>query len=139
MTHTVRLVKSGGEEVGLTEAIPFLNRALEYAPEYLLFDIIEDFRDEECFIFTVDDGQKAVGALVARVEEHPQKSYLQIHLLGGDNMDDWIEDLRGRMRELAVGLKLDGVALYGRPGWTKIFPTLRVERIIMIDEIKEAS
>ena len=137
MTHVIRNIKPEGLADMLPLISPFIDKALEKAPEYTFEDIIKDVLNNEAFIFSIDNGDEVVGVAVTRYEIHPQKKYLQIHLLGGKDMTEWVSELRAKMKEFAILLGFDGVVIYGRPGWKKIFPDLRCERIILIDEIGE--
>ncbi len=135
--HTVKHVDVATLGGLFGELKDLLEKSLTHTPEWSLEDVVEDLIDENSHLFTIDDGNSFKGVAVARVEKHPQKEYLLIHMLGGDGIKDWLEELRGAMRMYAEALGLDGVRIYGRQGWQKLFPDLKCERIILTDKVGE--
>lgn len=115
----------------------YLLEALEGNDEYLWVDIINNLLSGESLLFTIDDGASFVGATVVTHEIHPRRKYLSVHLLGGIHMREWADMVRKELKGLARGLGYDGLSLIGRKGWSKIFPDLKNERIVLIDPIGE--
>ena len=111
----------------------YLVKALKGCDEYLWVDIINSLLSGESMLFTVDNGSAFVGATVVTHEIHPRKKYLAVHLLGGVQMKEWVDVVRKELKGLAKGLGYDGLSLMGRKGWTKIFPDLKNERVVLID------
>ena len=138
MTYTMRYVDVGTfPDILVTEVKGYLLEALKGSDEYLWVDIINSLLLGESMLFTIDDGSSIVGATVVTHEIHPRKKYLAVHLLGGVQMKEWVDMVRKELKGLAKGLGYDGLSLMGRKGWTKIFPDLKNERVVLIDPIGE--
>lgn len=124
------------------EVIPYLEghikTALSKCPEYLYEDVVKDIEEGEAYLFSVDDGEEAVGAILVREEHWPQKSYLLIHLVGGKQLEEWIYIVE-EFEELAKQGGFDGVISYCRPGWKKLLPDWRSDRVILIKDFGEAA
>ena len=116
----------------------YLEGAVEYAPEYSLDDVILSVIQEDSQMFVVSEGKDIQGVVVTVIEKHPQRSYVQIHLLGGKNMKAWVQTLRDKLKQFAGKIGCDGLSIFARRGWAKIFPDLRYERIIMVDLLGDA-
>lgn len=115
----------------------YLVKALKGCDEYLWGDIVNSLILGESMLFTIDNGSSFVGATVVSHEIHPRKKYLVVHLLGGEKMAEWVDMVRKELKGLAKGLGYDGLSLMGRKGWSKIFPDLKNERVVLIDPIGE--
>lgn len=137
MKHVVRAVSPDTLDENMEQLLPLLERAHKYTDEYSVEDSIKTIKEGGSFLFTIDDTEELKGVAIVELEKHPQREYLLIHMLGGYDMTSWVEELRDRMKDFATHMSLDGVVIYGRKGWTKIFKDLQVERIMMIDKVEK--
>ena len=135
MKHVVRLIRPDNLPAADESILPLLTKAHKHTPEYEVEDTIADVIREKAYLFTIDDTECIKGVAVVRAEEFPRKTYLLIQMLGGDDIFEWVDEFRDRMRETAEHLEFDGVVLYGRQGWTKVFKDLQVERVMLIDKV----
>lgn len=134
--HSVEILQVHLEDIN-DEYEHYINKVLEWAPEYTLEDILDDVEDGSATLVSVEIEDRVFGVALLRVEEHPQRIYLQVHMLGGDDMDVWIDKFRSKMREAAESLGLDGVIIHGRPGWQKVLKDLKPHRVTILDKIGE--
>lgn len=109
----------------------YIEPVLEKEGLYSLEDIIKDLIREDAWLFIADNGDELVGAAIVRLESYPQKKYVLLHVLGGDYGKEWAPVLVEKLRALAKQLNMDGVIMYGRKGWTKIFPDAKQESIVL--------
>ena len=66
-----------------------------------------------------DIEQVAVAAFITRVAQYPLKRMLVVDACGGTRMGEWLDTVVGVFESFAADSGLDGVEMYGRPGWTR--------------------
>ena len=59
-------------------------------------------------------------AFVTRVAEYPSRTLLAVDFAGGSRMRGWVGKVQQTFREYARDMGLDGVEMFGRPGWTEV-------------------
>lgn len=71
------------------------------------------------------DGQTKIGAaFVTREAHYPCRKMLCVDIAGGSDMAGWVNSADATFRAYARDAGLDGVELYGRPGWTRALKNL---------------
>lgn len=136
--YTVSYVDLGTLPQVFPQIKDYLEGALEYAPEYTMEDVLQGVLEGASQLFIVHQGDRIVGTCVTVLEKHPRRSYVQIHLLGGERAKEWAQVLREKLKVWANELGYDGLSIFARRGWAKIFPDLKYERVIMIDLIGDS-
>jgi hypothetical protein len=63
-------------------------------------------------------------AFVTREAHYPCRKMLTIDIAGGSDMAGWMSEADATFRAYARDAGLDGVELYGRPGWTRALKNL---------------
>ena len=88
-----------------------------------------------------DEDNKAISALVTRLEEYPIKRMLNFMFIGGAEMSEWHEDLLSVLEIFAREQGCSGFELTGRPGWKKFLqkqgwdtPYVVCERMFALEE-----
>jgi hypothetical protein len=137
MTYTISFADIDSLPQVFPQVKDYLEGAMEYAPEYSLEDIVSSILEGDSQLFVISNEEEVVGAAVTVLEKHPRRSYVQIHLLGGKDINGWANVLREKLKEYAAGLGYDGLCIHARKGWQKVFPDLKCERVIMMDLIGE--
>jgi hypothetical protein len=136
MTHQIVYIAPDELKAYYLKLLPYLEKAHTYTPEYTLVDTLDSINRGTSDLYAIVKEGEAVGVFITKIERHPQLTYLLIHMIGGDGLKDWISLVRSEMKNYATGMGFDGVVIHGRPGWKKIFPNEKVERITMIDRIE---
>lgn len=54
------------------------------------------------------------------------RKVLFIPSLGGDNMNEWIEEGLKSLQTIAKELGCDGIRACGRPGWVRVIPNAKI-------------
>lgn len=103
-------------------AEPFMRRAAEfthgrYAADDIL-DVVLNLNHHLWLVYS-DDGVK--GALVTALKQYPQKKYLDLAFIGGDDGHSWKDQMLDIMRKWAYDNSCDGIEASARLGWQKIF------------------
>ncbi len=82
--------------------------------------IFEDLKDQRYLLWVVYPEDKRIRAAFATREAHyPRRSMLVVDVCGGSDMAEWAADATAVFRAYARDAGLDGVELYGRPGWAR--------------------
>ena len=74
--------------------------------------------------YNLDGQTKISAAFVTRESNYPCRKMLTIDLCGGTDMEQWVSEADRVFRAYAVAAGLDGVELFGRPGWTRALKNL---------------
>ena len=103
----------------LSPAIGFSGGRIDMAS---VFDWLTDGR----YILWVTYPEDRVirAAFVTREAHYPCRKMLCVDIAGGSNMAGWMSEADATFRAYARDAGLDGVELYGRPGWTRALKNL---------------
>lgn len=133
MTYEIRLVTYEDYQLLSPLLDPLIEKAHEYTPEYLPIDTIRDVRDENAFLFSIDNEEEFIAVAVIRLEVFPRKKYLNVQMVGGEGLE-WASLLRDKMKTLGESLECDAITVYGRKGWAKVHE-MDVSRYVLIQEL----
>lgn len=104
------------------QARQYVAEALEYSNDETTLDIVYDelIRFETGMIL-VYKGQEVYGAGICRVREFDNgKTAMFGSILGGKNMEEWVDDLTMVAKMLGKSRGCKEFYVVGRPGWEKI-------------------
>lgn len=98
---------------------PMLSRAIEMnRGEFTLADIYQRIQDRDMQLWGIHNGE-IKACFVTEVIQYPRKKYVRGVILGGDNMENWLQLMADSMDEFARQQGANGVELLGRRGWVK--------------------
>lgn len=83
--------------------------------------VFRHLTDNKCILWVAyaDEEQQVTAAFITRVAQYPLKKMLVVDACGGERMAEWLPTVVEVFERFAVDSKLDGVEMYGRPGWTR--------------------
>lgn len=101
--------------------VPLLAPAIEATNGRTSMGVVfRQLTDGKCILWvTYSDDQEVVAAFVTRVAQYPLKKMLVVDACGGERMTEWLPTVVEVFERFAADSKLDGVEMYGRPGWTR--------------------
>jgi hypothetical protein len=67
-----------------------------------------------------DDDLVIRAAFTAAKRRYPQSAWLCVEFMGGDGMNDWIEEVVRTLTSFAKDSGLVGLEMVGRKGWTRV-------------------
>lgn len=88
-----------------------------YTPLDIL-DALFNFNHDLWIVFT-EEGIR--GALVTAIKQYPNKRYLELAFIGGEDGHSWKDQMLDTMRRWARDNNCDGIESCARLGWSKIF------------------
>lgn len=105
---------------------PFASKFIESACEYSCGEVTEANIYEqivagECSLVLMYKEDKIVAALTAEVRTCPSgKRLLALSTVGGELMDEWLEELKNTARQWAIDSDCEDIYIIGRPGWERM-------------------
>lgn len=72
-----------------------------------------------CWV-VVEDNENIIASIVTRVMHHPKSSTFEVMLLGGERLDEWVNDTWACLKQIAkdaYGCK--SIWGFGRNGWAR--------------------
>lgn len=88
---------------------------------YTTLDILDALLNMNHDLWVVFDEEGIKGALVTAVKQYPNKRYLELAFIGGENGHSWKDQMLDIMRRWAHDNSCDGIESCARLGWAKIF------------------
>ena len=88
---------------------------------YTSMDILDALLNMNHDLWVVFDEESIKGALVTAIKQYPNKRYLELAFIGGENGHSWKDQMLGIMRRWAHDNSCDGIESCARLGWAKIF------------------
>lgn len=70
-------------------------------------------------------------AMVTQIQTFQLERICVIVLCGGSGLETWAEKIRGTILKYAKSFGCAAVMVYGRSGWSRVFPELRVTDTVM--------
>lgn len=84
----------------------------------------------QLWVAVVDD--KPVAAFVTQIIKYPLRSVFDVFLVGGEQMDDWIDEAWTTLKAYAKNCHCDGIRGFGRAGWVRRLPD-KIDYSVMWD------
>ncbi len=115
----------------------YLDLSLTKAPEYNRVDILRNILTgiNVLWIPTVDNIPK--GIVTTEIVKFPNVSKLGIHLCGGEDIEEWVDESIFQLEEYAKSMELDEIEIHGRKGWAKLLPDYTTDRVIFNKRITQ--
>jgi len=97
---------------------PILQRAIEInRGTHDIGDIKTELLADRCGLWVAYDEGEIYAACTTRIVITPQNKMLMIDWLGGERMDDWLDDALDVIESYAHDLGCERVEIIGRKGW----------------------
>lgn len=90
-----------------------------WAPEYVLAGLVTG--DQTLWVVMDENNEECVGAATTEITQYPEKKYVAIHFLGGNDFDKWYQDLLGALCDYAKYYGCAGIECNARFGFWKFF------------------
>lgn len=84
-----------------------------------LQDLYEDFRKGYQQLWAVKDSDTTLAAIATMLDAHPKSSIFRIMMVGGRNMQEWLNPALCVMKDAAKRLGCDTIEANCRIGWGK--------------------
>ncbi len=103
-------------------ASKFIESACEYScGEITEANIYEQIVAGECSLILIYKDDCVVAAVTAEVRTCPSgKRLLALSTVGGDYMDEWLEELKDNAKQWAIDSDCEDIYIIGRPGWERM-------------------
>lgn len=88
---------------------------------YTSMDILDALLNMNHDLWVVFDEESIKGALVTAIKQYPNKRYLELAFIGGEDGHSWKDQMLDIMRRWAHDNSCDGIESCARLGWAKIF------------------
>ena len=98
--------------------------------------IYQDIVAEESLLWVILDDKDVVGTIITTVHQYPNMHSLQVNLIGGENLDEWIEFFHTFIESWAIGIGCSYIEGIGRKGWKKYFPDYDTDSVVFTKELK---
>lgn len=115
------------------KVVAYINKALTQAPEVSLKWVNDNIMSGNSQLWLVTNNEDLVGIVVTNGIYYPTTSRLLIHLLGGEDIHNWV-GLISEIEAWAEEKGLDGIEIQGRKGWAKLLPDYHCNRVLLIKE-----
>lgn len=115
--------------------LQYLNKALTKSPEHNIQSVLSSILSGSSQLWLAKNEEKVVGVVVTKVNQYPQKRVMLIHMLGGEDIEEWVSEI-SKIEEVATQSNCDSVEIFGRPAWKKLLPEYSVPRIVLTKELK---
>lgn len=86
---------------------------------YILWLMYESYKT-----YSLEEQNRLGAAFVTREAHYPCRKMLCVDIAGGSDMRSWVTEADATFRAYARDAGLDGIELYGRPGWTRALKNL---------------
>lgn len=107
--------------------LPHLQKMCDFAGKYGPDDLWTEYIKKH-IQFWVDDIENPNVVVTTKIENFPYCKVLKIEGCGGGRLDDWKHMISG-LEDFGRANQCDGVEIYGRPGWHRIFPDYKRTRV----------
>ena len=106
---------------------PYLLLAVNEHPCESMEDLTglrEDVAEGRAMLVGMYSGAQMVAAGVVELVELSDGRSLHVRYLGGNGMDEWIDELHARLKDVAQEYGCRWISLTGRMGWRKVLKRL---------------
>jgi hypothetical protein len=98
-------------------------------------DLWVQCRSGGAFLLIAHEGEEIRGASIWRRDTWQTGRKLRCLALYGTGMKDWIEDMHGLAKRIAIDSGATSLVSEGRTGWVKIFPKAKVLRALYEEQL----
>ncbi len=97
-----------------------VKQALEYEETPVkAVKVFERLMDTLCMGAAIYDQGVLCGFVVFEFKKYGSELWLDVLLLGGDDLDHWLLELYGTLTDYARNARAAGIRVQGRPGWSR--------------------
>jgi len=138
MTWTMSVIPPEGVELFWPQVERLLVLATAYSGGRMTVeDLRERMLDGRYLLWVAHDGEAIRAAFATRTAVYPRRKVLAVECAGGKGMCEWIELVQQTFRNFARDSGLDGVEMYGRPGWTRVLSRYGWKRAMVVMEVDQ--
>ena len=83
------------------------------------------------------DDEVVRAAFTTRIAAYPRRKVLAVECAGGTDMRHWVDLVQQTFRNFAGDSGLEGVEMYGRPGWLRVLSRYGWKHTMMIMEVDQ--
>ena len=114
-------VVSGEVDSWWNHVEPYIEKALKHGlGEYAAEDIKKECKEKRMQLW-VHASKESKGAFVTHIMKYPQMNVLLVLTLGGENFENWNEELNETLVGFGKEHGCKYIELFGRKGWGKAF------------------
>lgn len=126
MTWTMTVVPKAGVRDLWPEIVPLLAPAVAQSNGRIDMGSVFDWLQRDLYLLWVvyPEPSSIRAAFLTRTAQYPRRRMLTVDAAGGSDLAEWVELADRTFRSYARQAELDGVELYGRPGWTRALRNL---------------
>jgi hypothetical protein len=110
---------------------PLLQKALTEAPEYTEDAIILKIINSTSQLWLAEQGDTVLGVTVTNGVQYPNLKALNIHLIGGSRIKEWMQMGLEAIENFAKDTQCTEVRLSGRHGWIKMLKDYERTRVTL--------
>lgn len=138
MTWTMSVIPPEGVDVFWPEVEPLLARAVPYSGGRIDIESLHEWAlDGRYLLWVAHDGEAIRAAFATRVATYPRRRMLSVDCAAGVHIRDWIDLVQMTFRNFSRDAGLDGVEMYGRPGWNRVLSRYGWERSMVLMEVDQ--
>ena len=109
---------------------PLLKKALTKAPEYNEEAVLAKVLNGTSQMWLAEDDE-LLGITITEGVQYPEYLALNIHLLGGTRLKEWMEIGLEKIQQFAKDSGCKEISLSGRKGWEKLLKDFTATRTIL--------
>ena len=119
-TLTITRVPQAALDIVWPDTKEFIQKAIDHGlGEYELHDVEGWLSTADMALWTVNDGTKPIAAFTTRVCQYPKRRDLVIDFVGGERLEEWLEDATNTLNEYAKVFRCQHISSFGRLGWSR--------------------
>lgn len=100
--------------------------------------LLERLYDARYVLWVVYDEDAVIrAAFASRIADYPCRRMLAVEFAGGTGMHHWVELVQYTFRSFARDMGLDGVEMYGRPGWVRMLSRYGWKHAMVLMEVDQ--
>jgi hypothetical protein len=141
MTWVLSVVPTEAVKTLWPRVAPMLARAVPYSGgRFTLKDVFENLCSQKQLLWvTYDDVDNEIAAVfTTRQAQYAKKAMLVIECAGGSRMRQWLRVASATFRAYARDAGLEGIEMYGRPGWSRVLRSCGWQQKLVVMEISAA-
>lgn len=102
--------------------------------------LLDGLREARYVLWVVYDDDVAIrAAFTTRIAVYPRRKVLAVECAGGTGMHHWVELVQYTFRSFARDMGLQGVEMYGRPGWLRVLSRYGWKHSMMVMDVDHSA